>query len=64
MRFLFLIHGDENADARLSDDERRAIVSAHMEYGAMLRERGSTSSARRSQGRRRRPSSARAIRLS
>ena len=41
MRFLFLIHGDEEADARLSNDERRAIVSAHMQYGAMLRERGS-----------------------
>ncbi len=40
MRFLFLIHGDEEAEAALSQDERRAIVGEHMAFAAMLRERG------------------------
>jgi hypothetical protein len=40
MRFLFLIHGDSEAEAALSADERRAIVADHMSYAAMLRERG------------------------
>jgi hypothetical protein len=40
MRFLFLIHGDTEAEAALTPDERRAIVEQHMAYGAMLRERG------------------------
>ena len=40
MRFLFLIHGDTEADAALTPDERRAIVDEHIAYGAMLRERG------------------------
>ncbi len=40
MRFLLLIHGDREADAELSPDERRAIVDEHMAYAATLRERG------------------------
>ena len=40
MRFLFLIHGDAEAEAALTADERRAIVGEHMAYAAMLRERG------------------------
>jgi len=40
MRFLFLIHGDSEAEAAMSPDERRAIVGEHMAYGTMLRERG------------------------
>jgi len=40
MRFLFLIHGDTEAEAELTPDERRAIVEQHMAYGAMLRDRG------------------------
>jgi hypothetical protein len=40
MRFLFLIHGDSEAEAAMSPDERRAIVAQHMAYGAMLRDRG------------------------
>jgi hypothetical protein len=40
MRFLFLIHGDTDAEAAMSPDERRAIVQQHLEYGQMLRERG------------------------
>jgi hypothetical protein len=40
MRFLFLIHGDSDAEAALTPDERRAIVAEHMRYGTMLRERG------------------------
>ena len=40
MRFLFLIHGDSDAEAAMTADERRAIVGEHMRYGAMLRERG------------------------
>ena len=40
MRFLFLIHGDGDAEAALSADERRAIVAEHMAYASMLRVRG------------------------
>jgi hypothetical protein len=40
MRFLFLIHGDSEAEAAMSPEERRAIVEEHLAYGAMLRERG------------------------
>ena len=41
MKFLFLIHGDAEAEAALTPDERRAIVDEHVRYGAMLTERGS-----------------------
>ncbi len=40
MRFLFLVHGDAEAEAAMTPDERRAIVGEHMAYAAMLRERG------------------------
>jgi hypothetical protein len=40
MRFLFLIHGDDEAEAAMSPEERRAIVDEYMRYSAMLRERG------------------------
>ena len=40
MRFLFLIHGDRDAEAALSPDERRAIVDEHIAYASMLNERG------------------------
>jgi hypothetical protein len=40
MRFLFLIHGDREAETALSTDERRAIVAEHMAFGSLLRERG------------------------
>jgi hypothetical protein len=40
MRFLFLIHGDEEAEAAMSPEERRAMVGQHIAYAAMLRERG------------------------
>jgi hypothetical protein len=40
MRFLFLIHGDVEAEAALAREELRAIVEQHMAYGAMLRQRG------------------------
>ena len=40
MRFLFLVHGDTEAEAALTPEERRAIVDEHVAYGAMLRERG------------------------
>ena len=40
MRFLFLIHGDREAEAALSPHERRAIVGEHMAFATMLRERG------------------------
>jgi hypothetical protein len=40
MRFLFLLHGDEEAEAALSVEERRAIVEQHIAYARMLRERG------------------------
>jgi len=40
MRFLFLVQGDDEAEAALTPEERRAIVDEHIAYGAMLRERG------------------------
>ena len=40
MRFLFLIHGDGEAEAAMTPDERRAIVGEHFAYASMLRERG------------------------
>jgi hypothetical protein len=40
MRYLFMIHGDTEAEAAMTPDERRAIVEQHFAYGAMLRERG------------------------
>ena len=40
MKFLFLIHGDSDAEAAMAAEERRAIVGEHMSYAAMLRERG------------------------
>jgi hypothetical protein len=40
MRYLFLIHGDDEAEAAMSPEERRAIVDQHIAYSAMLRERG------------------------
>ena len=40
MRFLFLIHGDRDAEAALTPDERMAIVGEHVAYATMLRERG------------------------
>ncbi len=40
MRFLFLVHGDTDAEAAVTAEERRAIVGAHMAYADMLRERG------------------------
>ena len=40
MQFLFLIHGDAEAEAALTPDERRAIVSEHVAYATSLRERG------------------------
>jgi hypothetical protein len=40
MRFLFLIHGDGEAEAPMTSEERRTIVGEHMAYADMLRERG------------------------
>lgn len=40
MKFLFLIHGDDAAEAALGPDERTAIVRAHMAYADLLRARG------------------------
>jgi hypothetical protein len=40
MRFLFLLHGDEVAEAALTAGERRAIVEGHISFAAMLRDRG------------------------
>jgi hypothetical protein len=41
MRFLFLIHGDTEAESAMTAEERRAIVGQHMAYADMLRQRGS-----------------------
>ena len=40
MRFLLLVHGDTEAEAAMSAEERRAIVGEHMVFADMLRERG------------------------
>jgi hypothetical protein len=40
MKFLFLIHGDEEAEVAMIPEQRRAIVDEHLAYGRMLRERG------------------------
>jgi hypothetical protein len=40
MRFLFLIHGDDDVEAAMSPEERRAIVELYIAYSATLRERG------------------------
>ena len=40
MKFLFLVHGDSEAEAAMTRDERMAIVREHMAYADMLRARG------------------------
>jgi hypothetical protein len=40
MKFLFLIHGDSEAEAALTSEERMGIVKEHMEYADMLRDLG------------------------
>ena len=40
MKFLFLIHGDGDAEAALTREERMSIVNEHMEYADMLRDLG------------------------
>ena len=40
MKFLFLVHGDSEAEAAMTPDERMAIVREHMAYADMLRGRG------------------------
>jgi hypothetical protein len=40
MRFLLLIHGDEEAEAAMGADQRRAIVEQHMGFAGALREQG------------------------
>jgi len=40
MKFLFLVHGDSEAEAAMTPDERMTIVREHMAYADMLRGRG------------------------
>ena len=40
MKFLYLVHGDTEAEAKLSSDERMRIVEEHMAYAQMLRDLG------------------------
>ena len=40
MKFLFLIHGDGDAEAALTSEERMSIVEEHMDYADMLRDLG------------------------
>ena len=40
MRYLLLLWGDEEGEARLTDDERRAIVADHRAFGERLRHSG------------------------
>jgi hypothetical protein len=40
MKFLFLVHGDSEAEAAMTSDERMATVREHIAYADMLRGRG------------------------
>ena len=40
MKFLFLLHGDAEAEAPLPREERMRIVSEHIAYSKMLRDLG------------------------
>jgi hypothetical protein len=40
MRYLSMIHGDTEAEAAMTPEERRAIVGEHIAYSGMLRELG------------------------
>jgi hypothetical protein len=40
MKYLFLLYGDEAAEAALTPEESRAIVEAHLRFRSRLGERG------------------------
>jgi hypothetical protein len=40
MKFLFLVHGDSEAESAMTPDERMAVVREHIAYADMLRTRG------------------------
>jgi hypothetical protein len=40
VKYLFLIHGDAEAEAAMTRDERMQIVEKHVEYAQMLRDAG------------------------
>jgi hypothetical protein len=40
VKYLFLLHGDADAEAALTRDERMAIVEEHMAFSRMLRDLG------------------------
>jgi hypothetical protein len=40
MKYLLLLHGDSDAEAALSETERRAIVDQHIRFSRELRESG------------------------
>jgi hypothetical protein len=40
MKFLLLLHGDTEAEAALTLDERRAIIDDHVRFSRQLAERG------------------------
>jgi hypothetical protein len=40
MKYLFLLYGDEAAEAALTPEESRAIVEAHLRFRSRLVERG------------------------
>ena len=40
MKFLLLLHGDADAEAALTAEERRAIVEEHVRFSTLLTERG------------------------
>jgi hypothetical protein len=40
MKYLLLLYGDEEAEAALTPEERRAIVEAHLRFHSRLEERG------------------------
>ena len=40
MRFLFLLHGDDDGERQLAPEARRAIVDEHITFAGKLREQG------------------------
>jgi hypothetical protein len=40
MKFLLLLHGDADAEAAMTAEERRAIVDEHIRFRSLLAERG------------------------
>jgi hypothetical protein len=40
MQYLFLLWGDEDGEMAMTEDDRRAIIAAHMDFARRLRDAG------------------------